>query len=318
MLVRYYIIFLLLASIMSISATSYSDDTLLSKAEEDNFRRASSLTDENLKGVVVKALYSEDASYFKLKTKNDVIWIKIAGINKLIIGKRYEFYPPYSVEASVIDKKLNITFNNLYNSLDIVNSKYVDLRPYSFRGIVLGTSKTDMLNLLTSMKLNVESVSETSYIIKDYDLGVYRPDVYFDLDIHNKLYSYRFVIHNKSNTDQDEIMSQLNYITNVFREKYGKPNGCNNMNNLSKQLEAKNYCWWSFGDTSISSTIRNDKDAIITLGSIVSLSRGIQSYNARLTRLTLEATRDIRKVEKEDKQQKQLKKDTAIKGAGKF
>ena len=253
------------------------------------------LQDTNIVGKVIDIIKSEGSIYIKLKTNSDTIWLEIINA-KLVKGKTYEFYPPYSVKYDYKVNNINKTFDKLYASHGLVNNKYSDTSQFSFKGIYVGMPYPEVINNLN--KLTIKYTENKSRVnIFDFELGLLKVDVTFTFDHHYKLCSYSFE-YDLNNNDTKSAKEVIEYIANVFKSKYNLNGNCKSISELNENSERFNYCGWSFGDIAISATYLNANNSKKVMGIVMSPTRVAQTYNTTAMALALKYEELIKSEEK--------------------
>lgn len=236
---------------------------------------------DTISGVVVSAVDSENATFALLECNKKNIWVKIPK-TKLITGKLYDIYPPIIFEKNkTIGKHKNLT---VFHSGGVVEKLEKDI---SFKGISLWTPMSEVKEKLEGYKFDniivlknaVSDIKTNDISIANLEIGFQTYDIFFSGDIHNKLSSIVFTSElNQLNLDSESIRKNLDYLSDLFKEKYGEPTSCVDLKNLSP-YESTSHCVWKLGDTSIGTNYRYNTNTHKIVGVIGSQSRMIQTHN---------------------------------------
>jgi hypothetical protein len=113
-------------------------------------------------------------------------------------------------------------------------------------------------------------------IIRDrYNLGDLKVDVLFRFDHNDKFYFFRFRTEAVSaNHLETKVYEEGDYLTNVFKAKYGKPSKCYKHPKILgiKQGKVAPLCLWEHSDLKIYTGITKSDKEYFAVGNVISKS----------------------------------------------
>lgn len=245
------------------------------------------LSEDIISGTAIKKITQKGNMYLSLKTTAGNIWVYSPDM-KIVIGKSYKFYPPYFIENNIKLDGKKYTFDKVLSSIGPINSKYIDVTPYSFKGITIGSPINEVYENLRGHNYDVVYLPNTlsdkklpkQIRVKNMDFGNDKVDVDFSGDFDDKLTGYFITKSSEFNSiDNAWISINLDFLSNVFKEKYGKPNSCNPLDNISKYNSIQ-HCEWEFGDIMIRTYYYYKEGRGSINGSVVSTTRNLKLMNA--------------------------------------
>lgn len=253
-----------------------------------SFAGAADYTDEVISGRVLEVLNHKGEITANIATQAGNIWIRPSN-GKLVKGKKYEFYPPYSVSTEYKQKNNQKISYKIFYTVGPID-RNIDHEKFSFKGIKIGMPMNDVGEMLKKMGFDYETEKSddiykmSTITVKGFELGTETYYVGFKSDIFQKLVSFEFrkssYISEKS---AEWVEEHINYLNKMLTVKYGKPMRCHNKSYETVLYESRaDFCSWRFGDYSIFTTYSYDNGIGTVKACVISLTKTLQSYN-RLT-----------------------------------
>jgi hypothetical protein len=265
---------------------------------EDSFTKMKQLPDKIITGKVIETFSNAGRTYALIKTDHLKVWLDMIQV-KLVKGKTYSFYPPYGEYTKDVSKNsTKRTFKTVWLTFGVVDATKLDLAPYSFKGIAIGSLMVEAIPKLRELGLDIvlkETETPQKVKVVNFKLGDELVDIDFIGDYDAKLASY-LIKKEIGEVNKSLILLHLNYLSNVFEIKYGQPDKCEDISNLYEMSELQHHCSWRFGDL-ILQTYYSFKDSIGTVYATVSSStrtmKLMNTYNAEIAKLRKEVEKDF-------------------------
>jgi hypothetical protein len=120
-----------------------------------------------------------------------------------------------------------MTFDKLYGSIGEINTKYIDVTPYSFKDITIGLPVNEAITKLKSHNYDIEFIPKVEFDHKltaqiklnNFSFGTEKVYVDFIGDYDNKISAYHIIKSSSiGDIDNDWISLYLEMFSNVFKK----------------------------------------------------------------------------------------------------
>lgn len=165
----------------------------------------------------------------------------------------------------------------------VFDLSFAEDKQYGFQDIPFGTSYEEVKQKLeaTYIKMHHTYHSGENFIsFNHFDLGDDKIEIQaiFNFDHNKKFYSFRFETEKKTADLFSIVYKEGEYLTDVFKNKYGEPSKCYKPNILTIHREP--LCEWNHKDLDILTGIFSYEARFFAAGSVVSkqLEKEYNSY----------------------------------------